>query len=272
MIHFFCALDCEAETIIHYFKLAEIKQSNLFRLYRSADGLISLTITGIGKLNAASAISYHHACLHTSPADCWLNVGIAGHGDVAIGEARLVHKIIDTENRSTWYPQILFQAPCETEVLTTLSRPSTAYRETLFDMEAAGFYAMATRLGSAELIHVLKVVSDNSEHPASKINKGDVKKLILNNIDTINNLVALLEPFASELKALEIEPALFRSLIDRFHFTRTEKIQLLSLLRHCCIRLPDQDITQLIANDKSGQQVLNRLRKTLTQSEFILYD
>ena len=272
MIHFFCALDCEAETLIHYFKLTEIKQYNLFRLYQSSSKSISLTITGVGKLNAAAAICYHHACLQTSPPDCWINVGIAGHKHLQIGEVRLVHKITDAESRKTWYPQILFQAPCATASLTTLSRPSTGYQETLFDLEAAGFYEMAMRLGGAELIQVVKTVSDNKDHPASRINKNAVKKLILNNIGVIHNLVNLLEPFSSELKELEKQPSLFRSIINTFHFTRTEKIQLLSLLHHCSMRLPDRDLTKLIAADESGGNVLNSLRKLLKESGFVLYD
>ena len=37
MIHLFCALPCEAEPIIQHFKLSEIKEFDLFRIYQSKD-------------------------------------------------------------------------------------------------------------------------------------------------------------------------------------------------------------------------------------------
>ena len=66
MIHLFCALPCEAEPLIQHFKLSDIKEFDLFRIYQSKDKEISLTTTGIGKLNMAAAVSYQHACLKTS--------------------------------------------------------------------------------------------------------------------------------------------------------------------------------------------------------------
>ena len=69
MIHLFCALHCEAKPFIQHFKLTELKQFDLFRLYQSQDEQISLTIMGVGKLNAAAAISYQHVCLDTTAAD-----------------------------------------------------------------------------------------------------------------------------------------------------------------------------------------------------------
>ena len=112
MIHIFCALSCEAEPITQYFKLGRLKEFNLFRLYLSEDKQISLTITGIGKLNAAAAVSYHHGCLNTSISDIWLNIGVAGHANLPVGEACLINKITDNQHKTSWYPQILFKTEC----------------------------------------------------------------------------------------------------------------------------------------------------------------
>ena len=82
MIHIFCALFCEAQPLIQHFKLTELKQFDLFRIYQSEDKEISLTIAGVGKLNAASAVSYHYACINTNSSDIWLNIGVAGHANI----------------------------------------------------------------------------------------------------------------------------------------------------------------------------------------------
>ena len=189
MKHIFCALPCEAQPIVQHFKLTELQQFGLFRIYQSTDKQISLTITGIGKLNAASAVSYHHACLGSQASDIWLNIGVAGHKDIAVGEARLINKITDEQDKSCWYPQILFNSTCESAPLITLDSPSTDYQEALFDMEASGFYQMAIRLGTAECVHSLKIISDNHKQATSTVNADSVKKLIIAHTRTIENIL-----------------------------------------------------------------------------------
>ncbi len=193
MINIFCALPCEAQPIIQYFKLTELKQFNLFRIYQSKDKEINLTVSGIGKLNAAAAVSYQHACINTDPGDIWLNIGVAGHATIDVGEARLINKITDEQDDINWFPQINFKPPCDSEALITIDKPSGDYQDALFDMEASGFYRMAIRLGSAELIHCLKIISDNDEQPTSTVNADDVKKIIATHKETIKNLLDLLK-------------------------------------------------------------------------------
>ncbi len=189
MIHIFCALPCEAGPIIQLLKLTELKQFDLFRIYQSKDKQSSLTITETGKLNAASAVSYHHACLDTQASDIWLNIGIAGHESIPVGEARLINKITDNQDKTSWYPQILFKPPCDSAPLVTLDNPSTDYQDMLFDMEASGFYQIAIRLGTAECIHCLKIISDNHTQPTSTVNADSVKKLVIAQIETIENVL-----------------------------------------------------------------------------------
>ena len=83
-IHFFCALLCEANPIIENYNLIKSDKYNLYNIYLSADKEISLTLTGIGKTNAAKAVNYHHECVNTSDNNIWLNIGIAGHKNIEI--------------------------------------------------------------------------------------------------------------------------------------------------------------------------------------------
>ena len=272
MIHLFCALPCEAEPLIQHFKLSAIKEFDLFRIYQSKDKEISLTTTGIGKLNTAAAVCFQHACLKTSASDIWLNIGVAGHANLALGEARLVNKITDEHDNATWYPQIIFNSPCKSTHLITLDKPSTDYQDALYDMEASAFYQMAIRLGTAELIHCLKIISDNTEQNTTTVNADKVKKMISAQVQTIEKLIDCLKPLSAEIHSITCKPAHYQHFIEEWHFTKSESIQLSRLLRQWALRLPDEDVMQLVTNNKSGKAVLKTLRSTINNSEFIIHD
>ena len=272
MIHLFCALSCEAEPIIQYFNLFKIKEFDLFRLYQSGDKNITLTITGVGKINAAAAVTFHHACLSTSPSDIWLNVGIAGHSSIPIGEVCLINKITDYQYGTTWYPQILFEIDCTSAALITHDAASSQYQNSLFDMEASGFYQMALRLGTAELIHCLKIVSDNQQHSVENIKADHVKKLITKNKLKIVQLLNSLKPLAKELSRINTTPECYQTLIDEYHLTQTERIQLLRLLNQWSVRFPNDDIMCLVSNIKNGKSLQKKIKTKLIESDFSIYD
>ena len=58
-------------------------------------------------------------------------------------------------------------------------------------MEASAFYQLAIRLGTAELIHCLKIISDNTEQNTATVNADKVKKMIAAKIQTIEQLIGL---------------------------------------------------------------------------------
>ncbi len=272
MIHFFCALHCEAEPLIQRFKLNELKQFELFRLFQSEDESITLTITGIGKLNAASAVSYHHACINTFPSDIWINMGIAGHKDIDIGEIRLINKISDEHEKNHWYPQILFESPCPCISLLTLDSPSTDYQTHLIDMEASAFYQMASRLGTSELIHCIKIISDNLQQPAHTVNANNVKSMIAVKLDKIENILNLLKPVSEELKSMTLLPREYTRFIEQWHFTESQRIKLQKLLRQWSLRLPEKDSFTLSRNLKTGKEILVFLQNELNNTAFSIYD
>ena len=207
MIHIICALICEAAPLLARYRMKKDPGSGLFKIYSNQDAGITLTVSGTGKINAAAATSYTHGYYHTGKSDAWLNIGIAGHQLLDIGTVILAHSIHDMENNTTWYPQIVFATSCPGMALKTLVQPSTEYGKYVFDMEAAGFFAIASRIATCELVHVIKVISDNQSEPAvRKPDKSVICSLIENRMDAIDNTINSIRQLSRELIAVNAIP------------------------------------------------------------------
>ncbi len=239
MIHFICALRCEASAIIEYYDLKYLSDAQLFGIYANDSGNISLTVTGVGKLAATAGTIYSYTILNCDPGDVWLNVGIAGHRDHTIGDIYLSNCIEDSASAEIWYPQIIIDSEIPTEKLLTLDRPSTNYDEVMFDMEGSGFISTACRFGLMELIHSIKIISDNQEHPAGKLTEGRVNKLIELNTEKVVSLASHLEILSNELISnIDISDD-FELFLERWHFTQYQQVQLKKLLHRWHLLSPD---------------------------------
>ena len=270
-VHIFCALKCEAEPIIDNFNLIRLNDYELFKIYQSIDQKISLVITNIGKNNAEDAVIYHHNCIKTCKSDIWFNIGIAGHENIEIGEIRLINKIVDFENKSCWYPQIIFESPCNSIDLISLEKPSNKYQSCLYDMEASGFYYAATKYGTLELIHSVKIISDNSSSPISLINKNKVKQLVKGKIGIIEIILDELRLLSNEIQVIKKEPKDYKNFLKKWHFTQTEKHQLHNLILKLNVRYPNKDFLKITENLNSAQQELEKLKEKLNTTEFSIY-
>jgi nucleoside phosphorylase len=263
MIHLICALPCEARPLIDCHDLRHVPRADLFQCYVRRDGGMSLTISGPGKTHAAAAVSYTHTLFNSLPSDAWLNIGIAGHRSLDIATAVLAHRIEDVGSGQCWYPQRVFKSPCPTLNLRTLDRPSTDYDEDVMDMEAAGFYSMASRCGIADLIHVLKIISDNAAQPAGMLDARFFTGLIENGLTCINNVIVSLQSLSAELVAVQQPSPLFNDCLERWHFTEYERNVLQRLLQRWHLLCPDRhpltDNTQL----RKGKDLILYLEKEL---------
>ena len=224
---------------------------------------MTLTVSGPGKANAAAAVAYAHSLFNSLASDAWLNIGIAGQRRMAIVTGVLAHRIEDEGSGQCWYPQLGFDPPCRTLNLRTLDRPSTDYDEDVMDMEAAGFYSMASRCGIAELIHVFKVISDNAAQPAGKPDALFFTGLIENGLTCINNVITSLQSFSAELAAIQPPPPLFNDCLERWHFTEYERNVLLRLLQRWSLLCPDRDLHAEITQIRKGKELVRYLEKEL---------
>lgn len=267
-IFVFCALACEAKPLIKAWRLKKLAGINHpFAIH--ADAQRAVVITGMGKTAMAGAVGYAMALFDADPAPIMLNLGIAGHGGEPLGTLCLGHKISDSETGKVYYPQIPFTAACPTHSVATQAKPRIDYStETLFDMEASGFYELAVKFSSSELIHVLKVVSDNNQVPISAIDEIAVEQWIAQQLRAIEDLLNSLSLSCRQMKPAEVP--LYEQLLEEYRFTVSGNLKLKALLQRWQVLSGGAFPEWRNNNLKSGKEFLAWLEKQLDKTAFYL--
>ncbi|MDF1823846.1 MAG: hypothetical protein P1U68_04340 [Verrucomicrobiales bacterium] len=261
----------EAQAVIHQFQLKRVEsESDLFPVYESADARVGLVISGIGKVNAAAAT----ACLAASTARResgavgWLNFGIAGCGDQIYGETVLAGKVTDPGSERSWFPAATWPKrldPDRREVIT-VDRPVSDYPEdgALVEMESAGYFPIALRSSSIELVQVIKVISDDPDHSIEDINKKVVTGLCRASLDSVAPwLVAFQELIELEDTRLR-DPVFMKDWTDAIHFSVTQRHQLRRLLAEWAA-LSENEGLKPLPGLHDARSALNEIRKSLTE-------
>jgi hypothetical protein len=228
-----CALPSEAAPLVEAFRLRCVRERP-FRLHAGSDG-VRLVVSGMGGHAAATAVGFAAGIAPPAARDVWLNVGIAGHRELPLGTAVLAHKVALAATSQAWYPTLLFDAPCPSASVTTFAHPVSDYpADTCCDMEAAGFMAAATAVAGGDLVHVVKVVSDNAAHGLEALDRAAIRRLIAGRTSLVRGLIERLREVACALPATadEAEPdAVPATLQGRWRFTAAECAQLRELRR-----------------------------------------
>ena len=237
MINIVTALACEANPIIQRYALRKRPASGAHPIYEN--DAVKLIISGMGKFASASAVGYLQSLLDSALKETpyatvphiWLNVGIAGHGGMDLGTPLLAHKIGDPLVGRYYYPCFTFEAPCRTVEVITVDKAETHYpANAAYDMEALGFCAATSRFSSFELIHCLKIVSDNDSLSQQRLSKHLGEDLVANQMPVIDALIDefhKIQRITNEMYAL---PADYFILTEAYRFTVTQQNQLKKLL------------------------------------------
>jgi len=230
MLNLIVALKCEAKPLIQYYGLKHVSGKTTFPVYEN-DNVI-LIISGPGKVASAAAAAFLYAQSGQQTNCGWLNLGIAGHKARAVGEGVLVHKITDYASKKSWYPSIVFTPKCESDNLLTVDQVEEQYAEnTIYEMEASGFYDIASRFSTVELIHCYKIISDNQLNPVSKISEKFVSELIFSNIEIVNSVAQEIVTISAALKSLDKVSPSYEEISHRWHFSTYQKGELRRLLK-----------------------------------------
>ena len=233
-------------------------------IYGNPDGQITLTISGIGKPAAAAAVTRTRDYFKAGRSHAWLNLGIAGHAGLPLGQAVIIKKITDAASGQTWFPSRVFDTTLPAHDLLTLDQPRSDYRKELFDMECAGFFQAVTGFATLELVQAVKIISDNADQPMEGVNPKLISRLMRQNLpvveDTIRQLLSL-----TELQQRINGPGPdYHAIIRERHFSVSQQYQLQAALRKWRALYPeDTGLAERLAGKNSAREVLKFLRDEL---------
>ncbi len=266
-VFIFVALPCEARPLVQAWKLKKNSPQQPFTIYANDERVV--VISGIGKLAMAAAVAYT-MCLYPDALNpVLLNFGIAGHQFFPVGSLYLADKITDLENTKNYYPQLTFGDDFFTNSLTTVSKPQINYEgDSLFDMEAAAFYEIATKFNTNELVHCLKIVSDNSEVSLANISEETVIAWITNKIDEIDSLIYQLLKIRDLLPKINTD--FYEQMIQLVHFSEASAVKLKQLMQRWQIVMGNSDIKWTDSGASTGKELIAWMEHQLEQKDFDL--
>lgn len=219
MLSIVIAILPEAKPIIEHYNL---KRDTAYhqQVYRNQENSIELIVTGARIARVAAGVG-----AIGKKGNKWLNIGICGHRDFPIGSIYMASKIHFQDLVD--YPVFLFKPPCPTHPVKTVMHGEQEYPEdVLYEMEAHTFFKAAMVYSAPELIHLVKIISDNKDNCLLKLDKKDVTSLVKNQMPTI------IEIIDEMIKLPEKEPEKDLSFyFNKWHFTETQKQQLKKLMR-----------------------------------------
>jgi hypothetical protein len=258
------ALKAEASPLIECFKLAKESVPSPFPLF--ANDRHRLVLSGVGKELSAKATSYLSERF-PQPNQAWLNFGLAGHGTLELGTAFLANRILDDGGENAFYPTQLLDHDLESSALQTCSSPVSDYPDPIgYDMEASAFCASASLSSIRELIQVVKIVSDNPDHPLDSFDRATAHALIESALPSILPLVDQLEELAHKIAPSPDLAELVDSALAHHPFSETQRHQVRKLLTHAhTLGFLGKDALEAITGAKSARQAISELRESMEQ-------
>ena len=168
MVLLHCALLCEAQAFIEFYKLDTIEKKRVFK-----NDTILLVVLGIGKEKTLH-LKYFYEKYMISKA---INIGIAGTNDTKIE----IGSIYNCVNRSIKIPYL---------PLYTVEKPqiSSNYdKASLYDMEGKYFFEISKEFLDEKDIYIFKVISDYLD--GTILPKDIIKQMIKKNIKKIDEYI-----------------------------------------------------------------------------------
>ena len=183
MTYITCALLAEASFLIEHYALKKT-DDNYFSIYQNKT--IKLIVSGIGKIQTASATTYLLQNYQADKEDKLFNIGTCTttKESIRVGELFTIKKVIDLATSNVYHLK------AQGETLTCVDKAidsKQGIKTALADMESVGVYLSAKKFIKNEHIMILKVVSDKTDTsiPYTK----DIQVLFQAHIHTIGALL-----------------------------------------------------------------------------------
>jgi len=256
-MNFVIAFPGEAQPIIDFYDLQKVGKQP-FPYYQIDNH--KLVISGMGRERTAQAVNYLKNESST-PNQAWINLGIAGHGSLEIGQPFLAGKIEDDLSENCFYPPQIYDHTFPVTCLKTCSQPCSFYEPDLgYDMEAHAFYSTVLSVSTRELVQIIKIVSDNPGSPLANFSPKEVPRLIENHLETIALLVNQMEKTSL---TIQLEPEIsntYEKVREIHHFSSTRSHQLHDSIRQAhALGLYLGEIESIAQSAKDGAEVISSI-------------
>ena len=232
-INILVALKCEASPLVEHLQLTKCtKAKNGILIYENCDTL--LAVSGVGKANARRAVNQLASRASDGDYAAWLNIGIGGHGTRSVGDAIIANRIVDRSSDETWYPSFVRKFHFDTGPVATVEQPETEYRdESVYEMEASAFFPSACKFSKLELVHCIKIISDNRQQSPFDLSREDISKLVQLHVNSIAAVCSMLRVLVESLNSRTSSSAVLDEFLAHWHFTQTQIHQLQRILNKC---------------------------------------
>lgn len=238
MITVFVAMKQEAAPLIERLSLKHTS-SPIFETYENER--IRLIITGLGKINAASAAGF---CLGRYGTDShYINYGTAAGKDMQIGKTFFAAQIIDESSSKECFPDIADHSfphvslhTVDKPILISNSPESISEKLPIYDMEAFGIFSALKNAVTPDRITIIKTVTDSGTPDFSK-----TKQMLENSADTVCDYIEKLADeteehnnngFCGNPKELKFDNSFLEKLCEEFKCSESMSIQLKQFIRY----------------------------------------
>ena len=238
MITVFIAMKQEAAPLIERLSLKHTS-SPIFETYENER--IRLIITGLGKINAASAAGF---CLGRYGTDShYINYGTAAGKDMQIGKTFFAAQIIDESSSKECFPDIADHSfphvslhTVDKPILISNSPESISEKLPIYDMEAFGIFSALKNAVTPDRITIIKTVTDSGTPDFSK-----TKQMLENSADTVCDYIEKLADeteehnnngFCGNPKVLKFDNSFIEKLCEEFKCSESMSIQLKQFIRY----------------------------------------
>ena len=259
------ALPAEAEPLKEVFQLKPLRAMN--NVFQSDQG-VRLLVTGAGRKNVEHSFAKlaRSERARESPlfSPAWLNVGIAGHQELPVGEVMIANKISCAVRALYSLPTPVLSGRNYGEVVT-VDEPEFAYSQNAaYDMEAHAFWDMALNFGMLDLIQCCKLVSDNPHDGVEKITAALIAEIFHVASYEIRQQIDLLRNLAHEQQQLISDPAPYLKIAGRMHLNVNQALQIRRLCQRFVTLNRESELEKLLAAGyQSARDLIQVLRESL---------
>lgn len=248
MIFICTSMYCEAQPFIHQLNLKKDSESYKFEIFKNEE--ITLIITGIGKVKSAVAVTYLFSKYEPVTSDLFINVGVCGteNKNIAIGTTFICNKIIDGDEKKTFYPDMLFRHLFEEASVETSSsivnNDNIRLEGKIVDMEASGIYQAALIFLQPHQMFFVKIVSDYLKF--ENLTREGISKIIDDKALIILRWINEIKLEFSFDKGLltNKEQELIKHLVENLKLSSTMENQLKQLIKY--YKLQYGDFTEIL--------------------------